>query len=165
MIIHQVNRRLSTRYIFFGLVQTFYFTLCLAYLVQGQAAADGCVTCAVGDWVKDSLAPWLLENAAPLGGALKGTLDPEGPAPERQEPPKDFDFVLPPGDKPGEEKVLSPVEPLPGIQRGTGNGEGPDSPIELNIFANPTDEAKCDFNDDAVSESSPERISNFTDNY
>lgn len=57
-------------------------------------------------------------------------------------------------ENPGDEKETNPVEPaFPGIQRGTGNSEGKEIPIELTIFANPVvlDEAKCDLNDDAVS--------------
>lgn len=149
MIIHEVICRLSTRCTFSSLIKTFYLTLCLASVVQGQDAADGCIACAVGDWVEGSLAPWLLENGAPLGGILKGT----------QEAAEEFDFVLPPEKNPGDEKESSPVEPFPGIQRGTGNSEGEEIPIELTIFANPVEEAKCDLNDDAVSDSSPARFS------
>lgn len=163
MIIHQVIRRLSTRCNFVSLIQTSCITLCLASVVRGQGTADGCITCAVGDWFKGSLAPWLLEYGAPLGGALKGTIDPEGWAPEKQEPAEGFDFVVPPGEKLGDQKELNPVEPFPGVQQGTGNSKGPESPIELNIFANPVDEAKCDLSDDAVSGSSPPRFSKFTD--
>lgn len=150
MIIHQVFCRLSTRCTFSSLIQTFYLSLCLASVVQGHDAADGCIACVVGDWVKGSLAPWLI---APLGGILKGT----------QEPAEEFDFVLPPEENPRDEKELNPVEPFPGIQRGTGNSEGEEIPIELTIFANPVDGEKCDLNDDAVSDSSLARFSKFTD--
>lgn len=57
---------------------------------------------------------------------------------------------MPPGEKLGDEKELDLVEPFPGIQQGIGNSKGPESLIELNIFANPVDEAKY-LNDDAVS--------------
>lgn len=154
MIIHEIICRLSTRCTFSGLIQTFYLILCLASVVQGQDAADGCITCVVGDWVKGSLTPCLLENGAPSGGILKG----------KQESAEEFDFVLPPEENLGDEKELNPVEPFPpGIQRGTGNSEGEEIPIELTIFANPVDKAKCDLNDDVVSDSSPARFSKFTD--
>ena len=89
-------------------------------MAQGQGTADGCITCAVGDWVKGSLGPWFLEHGAPLGVVLKGKLDQGGWAPEKQDPAQSFDFVVSPGKYPEDGKELNPVDPLPGVQLGTG---------------------------------------------
>lgn len=120
----------------------FYFIFaCLISSSQGQTA-DECVTCVLGDFLKSGwsgLESWFGNNLAP---AAAGTLKFFDPNLGTNDSP--LNFVKPETD-PVEEKLND----LPGT------GRNPDTPIETEVIANPTDDKNCDPNGAGVSNIQP----------
>lgn len=64
-----------------------YFLACLITLLNAQGTADGCVTCAVGNFFKTGLEDWIL----PAAGALQYLAPDSVPAPDATIPKKEPD--------------------------------------------------------------------------
>lgn len=64
-----------------------YLLACSITLLKAQGTADGCVTCAVGDFLRSSWEDWIL----PAAGTLQFLLPDSTPAPETHIPNPDPD--------------------------------------------------------------------------